>query len=97
MGTPARGQHKPRRKVKGDEGVQLTKSEILFRAPSFPLAAFLWPARGSVSQWVVLPLILMVVGLFRWAAGLWGYSGEDDRSVKSILYRLTLVLIPYRF
>jgi hypothetical protein len=29
-----------------------------------------------LSQWEVLPLILMVVGLFRWAAGLWGYSGE---------------------
>jgi alpha-1,3-glucosyltransferase len=46
------------------------------RAPAFPLAAFLWPARGTVSQWELLPLILMAVGLFRWAAGLWGYSGE---------------------
>jgi alpha-1,3-glucosyltransferase len=45
------------------------------RVPAFPLAAFLWPARGTVSQWELLPLILMAVGLFRWAAGLWGYSG----------------------
>lgn len=75
----AKGQHKPRRKVRnGDSGVQLTKSETLYRAPSFPLAAFLWPARGSVSPWEGLPLILMVIGLFRWAAGLWGYSGECD-------------------
>lgn len=73
------GQHKPRRKVRnGDNGVQLTKSETLYRAPSFPLAAFLWPARGSVSPWEGLPLILMAVGLFRWAAGLWGYSGEHN-------------------
>lgn len=77
-GTPARGQHKPRRKVKTDDedGTQFAKTETLIRAPSFPLAAFLWPARGSVSQWGILPLILMAVGLFRWAAGLWGYSGE---------------------
>ncbi|KAK2629174.1 hypothetical protein QTJ16_002277 [Diplocarpon rosae] len=43
--------------------------------PSYPLAAFLWPARSSVSQWDTLPLILMAAALFRWAAGLWGYSG----------------------
>ncbi|KAL6871991.1 glycosyltransferase family 57 protein [Trichoderma novae-zelandiae] len=60
--------HKPRRKAnKGD----IDK----LRAPAFPLAAFLWPARTSLSQWEVLPLVLMVIGLFRWAAGLWGYSG----------------------
>lgn len=78
-GTPSDRHHKPRRKLKqnGDgKGFQLSKAETLVRAPSFPLSAFLWPARGSVSQWEVLPLILMVVGLFRWAAGLWGYSGE---------------------
>ncbi|ROW11325.1 hypothetical protein VMCG_00886 [Cytospora schulzeri] len=76
-GTPG-SHHKPRRKFKkaGDgHGLQLSKSETLVRAPSFPLAAFLWPARGSVSKWEVLPLVLMVVGLFRWAAGLWEYSG----------------------
>ncbi|KAI5286812.1 Glucosyltransferase-like protein [Ascosphaera acerosa] len=43
--------------------------------PAFPLVAFLWPARSGVSQWVVLPVILLCVGLFRWAVGLWGYSG----------------------
>ncbi|KAK6088277.1 glucosyltransferase [Seiridium cupressi] len=68
---------KPRRKSK-KPGVTFdpsTKPGALVRTPSFPLAAFLWPARSSFSQWEVLPLILMVVGLFRWAAGLWGYSG----------------------
>jgi alpha-1,3-glucosyltransferase len=44
--------------------------------PEFPLVAFLWPARGTTSQWLLLPLILMVVGLFRWTVGLWGHSGE---------------------
>jgi alpha-1,3-glucosyltransferase len=69
--------HKPRRKPKKTgENVNIIQSEALVRAPAFPLAAFLWPARGSVSQWELLPLILMVVGLFRWAAGLWGYSGK---------------------
>ncbi|KAI0837749.1 glycosyltransferase family 57 protein [Hypoxylon sp. FL0890] len=70
--------HKPRRKTKKTAHLDSTvhvKPEALIRTPSFPLAAFLWPARSSLSQWEVLPLILMVVGLFRWAAGLWGYSG----------------------
>lgn len=55
----------------------LSKADALVRSPTFPLAAFLWPARGSASQWEILPLILMVVGLFRWAAGFWGYSGSS--------------------
>ncbi|KAL4873535.1 hypothetical protein BDV12DRAFT_80268 [Aspergillus spectabilis] len=43
--------------------------------PAFPLVSFLWGARAGVSQWLVLPLVLMTVGLFRWAVSLWGYSG----------------------
>lgn len=43
--------------------------------PEFPLVAFLWPARGTTSQWILIPIILMIVGLFRWSVGLWGYSG----------------------
>ncbi|KAH9999742.1 glycosyltransferase family 57 protein [Xylariaceae sp. FL0662B] len=79
MAAPATpSPHKPRRKAKKTthfDPLAHTKPESLVRTPSFPLAAFLWPARSSLSQWEVLPLILMVVGLFRWAAGLWGYSG----------------------
>lgn len=75
MSSPA---HKPRRRVKKttrfDDNIA-RKPETLVRTPSFPLAALLWPARSSHSQWEVLPLVLMVVGLFRWSAGLWGYSG----------------------
>ncbi|KAI8957873.1 glycosyltransferase family 57 protein [Daldinia sp. FL1419] len=77
MASASPAPHKPRRKAKKahfDTTVNV-KPEALIRTPSFPLAAFLWPARSSLSQWEVLPLILMVVGLFRWAAGLWGYSG----------------------
>lgn len=44
--------------------------------PGFPLVAFLWPARGTTSPWVIVPLVLMIVGLFRWTVGLWGYSGD---------------------
>ncbi|KAJ9328129.1 CAZyme family GT57 [Paecilomyces variotii] len=44
-------------------------------SPAFPLVSFLWGARAGVSQWLILPLILMTVGLFRWAVSLWGYSG----------------------
>lgn len=69
--------HKPRRKLRknGNGTSPLSKDEALVPAPAFPLSAFLWPARGSISQWETLPLTLMVAGLFRWAAGLWGYSG----------------------
>lgn len=60
-------------RVKGTSGALAASSTG--SKPAYPLAAFMWPARGGVSQWTVLPIILMVVGMFRWAAGLWGYSG----------------------
>ncbi|KAK5630068.1 hypothetical protein RRF57_005783 [Xylaria bambusicola] len=70
--------HKPRRKTKKTAHFDANvKPEALVRSPSFPLEALLWPARTSLSQWETLPLILMAAGLFRWAAGLWGYSGQD--------------------
>ncbi|KAF4983281.1 hypothetical protein FZEAL_1266 [Fusarium zealandicum] len=77
MAGPSSAPHKPRRKLKktGNGGDRHSRAEALVRTPAFPLAAFLWPARSSSSQWEVLPVILMVAGLFRWAAGLWGYSG----------------------
>ncbi|CAM1503038.1 Fc.00g078140.m01.CDS01 [Cosmosporella sp. VM-42] len=77
MAGPSPSPHKPRRRAKNPRNGfdKPPRSEALVREPAFPLAAFLWPARTSSSQWEVLPLILMVVGLFRWAAGLWGYSG----------------------
>ncbi|KAI2619327.1 glycosyltransferase family 57 protein [Hypoxylon sp. NC1633] len=83
MATGSPSPHKPRRKAKktahfDSSATATAKPEALIRSPSFPLAAFLWPARSSLSQWEVLPLILMIVGLFRWAAGLWGYSGFQN-------------------
>lgn len=73
--------HKPRRRRKEDTS-DATSRDVArpnpgtsSSSPQFPLASFLWPAKNSVSQWVTLPLILMVVGLFRWATGSWGYSG----------------------
>lgn len=55
--------------------VTLQESKADAQSPAFPLVAFLWPARKNTSQWVILPLVLMVVGLYRWCAGMWGYSG----------------------
>ncbi|KAL8630340.1 hypothetical protein Q9189_003977 [Teloschistes chrysophthalmus] len=75
--------HKPRKRRKAEEssqaGMELSKpqSKSSKSTPPFPLAAFLWPAKKSTSQWILLPLILMAVGLFRWTTGLWGYSGFD--------------------
>ena len=82
MASPQQS-HKPRRRRKIEEGslAHITHGTIDIdlnsntRKPAFPLVAFLWPAKGTVSQWVTLPLILMVVGLFRWTTGFWGYSG----------------------
>lgn len=85
MAMPSPSPHKARRRTKQNKGdnydkpLRVVRAETLVRAPSFPLAAFLWPARSSSSQWEVLPAILMVVGLFRWAAGLWGYSGKQKQ------------------
>ncbi|KAI0146868.1 ALG8 glycosyltransferase family ALG6 [Xylariaceae sp. FL1272] len=76
MASPAT--HKPRRKVKKTAHfADSVKPEPLVRSASFPLEALLWPARTSLTQWETLPLTLMAVGLFRWAAGLWGYSGFE--------------------
>ena len=47
--------------------------------PAFPLVAFLWPAQGTTSQLILLLLVLLAVGLFRWTVGLWGYSGRDGQ------------------
>jgi alpha-1,3-glucosyltransferase len=77
--------HKPRKKKKTLSGIQQTDTNADIVSidehsnavkPAFPLVAFLWPARGTTSQWVLIPLILMIVGLFRWTVGLWGYSGK---------------------
>ncbi|KAI1823963.1 glycosyltransferase family 57 protein [Xylaria intraflava] len=68
--------HKPRRKAKKTAHFDANvKPGSLVRSPTFPLEAILWPARTSLSPWEILPLVLMAAGLFRWAAGLWGYSG----------------------
>ncbi|KAI0392891.1 ALG8 glycosyltransferase family ALG6 [Xylariaceae sp. FL0594] len=72
IASPHKARRKTRKTARFDANV---KPEALVRSPTFPLEALLWPARTSHSQWEILPLILMSAGLFRWAAGLWGYSG----------------------
>ena len=76
--------HRSKRRGKGSTGnaalrehAVVTDPNTNTQSPAFPLASFLWPLRKSnTSQWTIIPLILMVVGLFRWTAGLWGYSGK---------------------
>ena len=76
--------HKPRRKKKSISGISRTETntdivsideQTHAAKPEFPLVAFLWPTRGTTSQWLLIPLILIIVGLFRWTVGLWEYSG----------------------
>ena len=79
--TPA--SHRPRRKRKASQlvsassnGTVLLDAPTQREKPAFPLAAFFWPIKGTpVSQWVILSLVLMAVGLFRWVTGFWQYSG----------------------
>ncbi|KAI9809354.1 MAG: hypothetical protein M1825_002646 [Sarcosagium campestre] len=54
---------------------RVPKASASIAPTAFPLAALLWPAKGTTSRWVILPLILMAAGLMRWAVGLWPYSG----------------------
>ena len=81
--------HKPKRKVKKSSDV--TSSNAAQNAvalnprtnaqePAFALASFFWPARRGTSQWVTLPLLLMVASLFRWVVGFWGYSGIEHHA-----------------
>ena len=59
----------------GKNEIALPERKASAQTPAFPLVAFFWPARKNTSQWVILPLVLMIVGLYRWCAGMWGYSG----------------------
>ena len=77
--------HKSRKKKKDPSQTMHTSNEISLpdskasaQTPAFPLVAFFWPARNNTSQWVILPVVLMIVGLFRWCTGLWGYSGTES-------------------
>ena len=80
MAPPTPSTHRPRKKRKVAISPGSNNNLILDlgegkQSPAFPLVSFLWAARAGVSQWLILPLVLMAVGLFRWAVSLWGYSG----------------------
>ncbi|KAJ6112066.1 CAZyme family GT57 [Penicillium sp. IBT 18751x] len=80
MAPPTSPSHRPRKKRKflispGSNNNLILDIGESKQSPTFPLVSFLWAARAGVSQWLILPLILMAVGLFRWAVSLWGYSG----------------------
>ena len=55
-----------------------TPRSVSFALPPlpFPLASFLHPLRSASTQWLVVPAILMVAFLFRWAVALGPYSGS---------------------
>ena len=79
--TPSGSSHRPRKKRRPDHSSSTSHGTITLspsskkEKPAFPLVAFFWPARASTSQWVLLPCILMIVGLFRWCTAIWPYSG----------------------
>ncbi|CAK44533.1 ALG6, ALG8 glycosyltransferase [Aspergillus niger ATCC 13496] len=78
--APPPSSYRPRKKRKLPSSFAGSNNSLIVdvggkASPAFPLVSFLWSARAGVSQWLVLPLILMAVGLFRWAVSLWGYSG----------------------
>ncbi|EME89310.1 glycosyltransferase family 57 protein [Pseudocercospora fijiensis CIRAD86] len=75
--------HRPRKRRKADilasasssNGTVVQDAVTKREAPSFPLVAFFWPAKGTLSSWITIPCILMVIGLFRWCTAIWPYSG----------------------
>ncbi|KAF7191266.1 putative dolichyl pyrophosphate Man9GlcNAc2 alpha-1,3-glucosyltransferase [Pseudocercospora fuligena] len=73
--------HRPRKKRKADiltsssNGTVIQDPVTKHEGPSFPLVAFFWPAKGTLSSWITVPCILMVIGLFRWCTAIWPYSG----------------------
>ncbi|USW47747.1 Putative glycosyl transferase, ALG6/ALG8 [Septoria linicola] len=74
--------HRSRKKRKNDlvsssssNGTVTQDRQSKHEKPTFPLVAFFWPVKGTLSQWVALPCILMIVGLFRWCTAIWPYSG----------------------
>ncbi|KAF1808927.1 ALG6, ALG8 glycosyltransferase [Eremomyces bilateralis CBS 781.70] len=74
--------HKPRRKSRelgsaASHGLLYTDPVTQEKKPLFPLVGFLGPAKVTISKWIIFPIILMVVGLFRWATTFWGYSGHQ--------------------
>lgn len=75
--TPSRRPRKKRQysSSPGSNNQLILHHESGKSVPAFPLVSFLWGGRAGVSQWLILPLILMAAGLFRWAVSLWGYSG----------------------
>ncbi|PPJ56311.1 hypothetical protein CBER1_00633 [Cercospora berteroae] len=80
--APNTPSHRPRKKRKGDLVSSSSSNGTVYQdpttkhdQPAFPLVAFFWPIKGALSQWVALPCILMVVGLFRWCTAIWPYSG----------------------
>ncbi|KAK3069697.1 Glucosyltransferase-like protein [Teratosphaeriaceae sp. CCFEE 6253] len=72
--APSPPSHRPRKKRRPEPTT--SNGTIREDKPAFPLAAFFWPAKGTrITPWITLPLILMVVFLFRWTTALWPYSG----------------------
>ncbi|KAK5117726.1 hypothetical protein LTR62_005150 [Meristemomyces frigidus] len=74
--------HRPRKKRTPEgptsNGATTINPSTKTETPSFPLSAFLWPAKGTnTPRWILLPLILLVTFLFRWSTALWPYSGMN--------------------
>lgn len=99
MAPPTPSSHRPRKKTKastapGSNNTLIVNGGNGKQSPAFPLVSFLWAARANVSQWLILPLTLMAVGLFRWAVSLWGYSGTYINSSTRLPQQLTSVRFP---
>ncbi|KAK2741771.1 Glucosyltransferase-like protein [Myotisia sp. PD_48] len=88
MTTPrsaASSAYRPRKKRRllsgthpGAHSDLILTSDSNVQTPAFPLVSFFWSTRTGVSQWLILPSVLIIVGLFRWGVSLWGYSGYNS-------------------
>jgi hypothetical protein len=65
------------RKAKPNKSRPTRSNSFRLPARQFPLASLLHPLRSSASQWLAIPIILIVGFLVRWAVGLGPYSGRN--------------------
>ena len=72
-----------------DHGLALRDAKSKKLSPAFPLAAYLWPNRGTVSFKYGILMMLMVTTLYKWSTGLWPYSGMAIRFTLSAYFAVT--------
>ncbi|KAJ6257672.1 hypothetical protein Dda_7460 [Drechslerella dactyloides] len=73
--APASPAHKPRKRKR-----HVRSYSLMLPSKPFPLASFLHPLRTSAKQRLVIPTVLTIAFIFRWAVTYGPYSGMHTLS-----------------